>query len=58
MALKILSWNINGFTKANLSIIQVIFSSLKYDVVFFQETKSASIPLSLSVSNYKTTLFP
>ena len=56
--MRILSWNINGFTKANLSIIQAIFSSSKYDTILFQETKSASIPLSLSMSDYKTTLFP
>ncbi len=58
MAMRILSWNINGFTKANLSNIQAIFSSSKYDTILFQETKSASIPLSLSMSDYKTTLFP
>ena len=57
-ALRILSWNINGLTKNNLSIIQIIISSSEYDAVLFQETKNASIPLSLSMSDYKTTLFP
>jgi exodeoxyribonuclease-3 len=56
--LRVLSWNINGFTKANLFIIEAILSSSKYDAILFQETKSASIPLSLSMSDYKTTLFP
>jgi len=56
--MRILSWNINGFTKANLSIIQAIFSNSNYDVVLFQETKSANIPLSLSMSDYHTELFP
>jgi len=56
--LRILSWNINGFTKSNLSTIQAIFSSLNYDTILFQETKSASIPLSLSMSDYKTVLSP
>jgi exodeoxyribonuclease-3 len=56
--MRILSWNINGFTKANLSIVQAILSSLNYDAILLQETKSVSIPLSLSMSDYKTTLFP
>jgi exodeoxyribonuclease-3 len=57
-ALRILSWNINGFTKANLCIIQAIFCSSKHDAILFQETKVASIPLSLSMSDYEATLFP
>jgi exodeoxyribonuclease-3 len=56
--MRVLSWNINGFTKANLSIIQTILSSSNYDTILFQETKTASIPLSLLMSDYKTTLFP
>ena len=56
--MRILSWNINGFTKTNLPVIQAIVSSSKYDVVLFQETKSVSVPLPLISSNFKTVLFP
>ena len=56
--MRILSWNINGFTKTNLPVIQAIASSSKYDVVLFQETKSVSVPLPLISSNFKTVLFP
>jgi len=56
--MRILSWNINGFTKANLPIIQAIFSNPNYDLLLFQETKNANIPLSLSMSDYHTELFP
>jgi len=56
--MRILSWNINGFTKANLSTIQAIFSSSSYDAILFQEIKSANIPLSLSIFDYKTKFFP
>ena len=56
--MRILSWNINGFNKPNLPTIQSIFSSSRYDAIFFQETKTATIPLSLSMSGYRTTLFP
>jgi exodeoxyribonuclease-3 len=58
MAMKVLSWNINGFTKTNLSAIQAIISSSSCDIIMFQETKSASVPLSISMSDYKTILFP
>lgn len=57
-SMNVLSWNINGFTKTNLSIIEAIFSSSKYDAILFQETKTESIPLPLSMSPYETTLFP
>jgi exodeoxyribonuclease-3 len=56
--MRILSWNINGFSKANFSVIQAMLSSSKYDAVLFQETRTVSVPLFLSMSDYNTTLFP
>ncbi|MDG6936857.1 MAG: endonuclease/exonuclease/phosphatase family protein [Nitrososphaerota archaeon] len=56
--MNILSWNINGFTKANLSTISDIVSRAEYDLILFQETKSSNVPLPLTLSSYKTINFP
>jgi exodeoxyribonuclease-3 len=51
--MKILSWNINGFTKSNLPMINDIVSSGEYGLILFQETKSPNVPLPLATSGYK-----
>lgn len=54
----VLSWNINGYTKANMHAINEIVSLSKYDLILFQETKSSDVPLPLTMSEYKIVNFP
>lgn len=55
--MNILSWNINGYTKASMPLIMDFVSNGRYDLILLQETKSSSIPLPLAMSEYKTANF-